>query len=66
MTGEIPQEQVTSRRTAVRREVTYARPDADRLRAQLTAEGISFREETAVRDAREVTEFHIERPEASQ
>ncbi|MEU9700302.1 hypothetical protein [Streptomyces sp. NPDC047981] len=40
--------------------------DADRMRAQLTAEGASFREEAAVRGGREVTEFHIERPEAGQ
>ncbi|PCG87099.1 hypothetical protein CIB93_04430, partial [Streptomyces sp. WZ.A104] len=40
--------------------------DADRIRAELTAEGASFREETAVRGGREVTAFHIERPETGR
>ncbi|MFI5748912.1 hypothetical protein ACIBBE_23960 [Streptomyces sp. NPDC051644] len=40
--------------------------DADRMRAELTAQGASFREETVLRGGREVIEFHVERPEAGR
>ncbi|MEU3907975.1 hypothetical protein AB0F20_29895 [Streptomyces goshikiensis] len=40
--------------------------DADWIRAQLTAEGASFREGTVMRGARAFTEFHIERAETEE
>lgn len=41
--------------------------DADRIRAELTAQGAAFREETVLRGGREFIEFHlVERPEAGR
>ncbi|MFE3629407.1 hypothetical protein [Streptomyces goshikiensis] len=40
--------------------------DADRIRAELTAQGAAFQEETVLRGGREVIEVHVERPEAGR